>query len=189
MLPQFYRVIRLFWQFSLIVSLWLGLEPNLAEGSPDVSEYQVKATFLVRFGKYITYPKEALDNSTSIFNLCVLGDDPFQEVLDVLVKDEMVKDRTIVVNYLRVLEKTDKCQTLFISQSEEKQLVHILAYVKQQPILTVSDMNNFVTRGGMIQFYMLNNKVRFFIDPVTAGEAKLEVSSRLLQVAEVVRKE
>ncbi len=189
MLFQFHRAIPLFWQCCLVVSFWLGLELSVAEGSPDVSEHQVKATFLVRFGKYITYPKEALDNSASIFNLCILGDDPFQGILDVLVKDEMVKNRSIVVNYLRTFEKTSKCQTLFISQSEEKQLVHILAYVKQRPILTVSDMNNFVTRGGMVQFYLLNNKVRFFIDPVTAGEAKLEVSSRLLQVAEVVRKE
>ena len=189
MLFQFHRAIRLFWQFSLVISLWLGWGLSFAEETPNISEYQVKATFLGRFGKYITYPKGALDDSVSTFNLCILGDDPFQGILDVLVKDEMVKDRTIVVHYLRDVEKTGKCQTLFISQSEEKQLVHILAYVKQQPILTVSDMNNFVTRGGMVQFYLLNNKVRFFIDPVTAGEAKLEVSSRLLQVAEVVRKE
>lgn len=188
MLFQFHRTIPLFWQFSLIVSLWLGWGPSVAEESPSVSEYQVKATFLVRFGKYVTYPQDAFSDSDSVFNVCILGDDPFQGALDILVKDEKVKDRIVVVNYLRDIENTNKCRTLFVSQSEQKQLIHILAYVKSRPILTVSDMEEFVIRGGMIQFYILDDNVRFFIDPVTAGEAKLIVSSRLLQVAKIIKK-
>lgn len=185
---QFHRAIRLFWQFSLIVSLWLGLEPSVAEKSPTVSEYQIKATFLMRFGKYITYPKGALGESGSIFNICILGDDPFEGSLDTLVTSEKIQGRLVKTNYLRDVEAAGGCQVLFVSPSEQRQLTHILAYVKMRPILTVSDMEDFVTRGGMIQFYILDNNVRFFIDPVTAGEAKLIVSSRLLQIANVVRK-
>jgi hypothetical protein len=189
MLFQFHRAIQLFGQFSLIVCLWLGCEPSFAEESPGAREYQIKATFLMRFGKYVTYPEEAFSNSSSVFNICILGDDPFQGSLDTLVKGEKIQGRWVNAIYLRDVEKTGDCQTLFISSSEHKQLSNIFAYLKPRPILTVSDMKDFMTRGGMIQFYILDNNVRFFIDPVTASEAKLAVSSRLLQVAKVVKKD
>jgi hypothetical protein len=180
---------KLLWQVSLVIYLWLGWGQIFAEESLDVRESQLKATFLMRFGKYLTYPEGALGDSGSTFNICVLGDDPFQGALDTLVKGEKIQSRWVNVIYLRDIGKVGDCQTLFISQSEQKQLTNILTYVKRRPILTVSDMADFVIRGGMIQFYMLDNKVRFFIDPTTASEAKLTVSSRLLQIAKVVKKD
>jgi hypothetical protein len=77
---------------------------------------------------------------------------------------------------------------LFISSSEQKQLASILAAVKSQAILTVSDMEDFVTRGGMIQFYTIDNTVRFLIDPITVRDANLTMSARLLQIAKIVKK-
>lgn len=179
---------RLLWQVSLVIYLWLGWGQISADELLGVREYQMKATFLMRFGKYITYPEGALGDSGSTFNICILGDDPFEGSLDTLVKGEKVQGRLVNAIYLRDIEKAGDCQTLFISPSEQRQLANILTYLKPRPILTVSDMEDFVTRGGMIQFYMLDNNVRFFIDPVTANKAKLEVSSRLLQIAKVVRK-
>jgi hypothetical protein len=181
---------KLSWQVNLVICLWLGWAPSFAEETLGVREYQLKATFLMRFGKFVTYPQEVFSDSSSVFNICVLGDDPFQGALDSLVNGEKVRGRLVKVTYLRDIEKAGDCQTLFVSSSEQKQLSNIFTYLKQRPILTVgdSDIENFVIRGGMIQFYLLDNNVRFFIDPVTASEAKLELSSRLLQIAKIVRK-
>jgi hypothetical protein len=165
------------------------LFPSLTLSSEEISsvrEYQVKATFLLNFSKFVTYPEKAFSNSEH--QICVLGDDPFQGSLSILVKDEEVHGRPIKISYLRDIEAVNKCQALFVSQSEQNRLASIIGSVRQQPILTVSDIENFVTSGGMIQFYILDNNVRFFIDPVTASESELKVSSRLLQVAKVVGK-
>jgi hypothetical protein len=189
MLIQSHLTIKPLWLFSLGICFLLGQLPySHADKSQGIPEYQVKATFLLNFSKFVTYPEESFSDSASEIRICLLGDDPFQGSLDTLVKGEKIRERSIKINYIRDVEKTSECHTLFISASEQKQMVNIIAYLKNKPILTVSDIENFVTRGGMIQFYILDNNIRFFIDPVTISEAKLKVSSRLLQVASVVGK-
>lgn len=188
MLIKFNPIKRSLCQLGLGICLLLGQPHSYAEKLQGIHEYQVKAIFLLNFCKFVTYPEEAFSNTGSEMNLCVLGDDPFQGSLDTLVKGEKVQGRPVTVNYIRDIEKTSECHTLFVSQSEEKKMASIIAYLRNKPILTVSDITNFVTHGGMIQFYILDSKVRFFIDPVTAREANIRVSSRLLQVASIVDK-
>ena len=156
--------------------------------SSVIYEYQVKATFLFYFGKFIKYPTTAFKDAQSEINLCVLGDDPFQGSLETLVKDETTQDRSIKVRYLQKVDEVPGCHTLFISTSEQAKLSYILSQIRGQPILTVSDIKDFVSRGGMIEFYRMENKVRFFVEPTTAIESGLKISARLLQLSNVVKK-
>lgn len=155
--------------------------------SPAITEYQLKALYLYNFGKYITWPEGAFANSGASLRICLLGDDPFEGKLDVAVKNQKVKGREVTVQRINKMQMITDCQTLFISNSEQPRLTAILAYTRHKPILTVSEMENFVTQGGMIQFYSLEDQVRFSIDPQTLAEAGLEASSRLLQLANIVR--
>jgi len=75
---------------------------------------------------------------------------------------------------------------LFISRSEQTRLATILDHAQQRSILTVSDMEDFVIHGGMIQLYSRNNQVRFFIDPEILKEVELVPSTRLLQLANII---
>ena len=53
-------------------------------------------------------------------------------------------------------------------------------------VLTVSDMENFVSRGGIIRLLTEKNKVKVRIDPAAAKAANLTISSKLLRIAELV---
>ncbi len=55
-------------------------------------------------------------------------------------------------------------------------------------VLTVSDIPQFSQRGGMIQFVVVGNKVRFEVNLTSAQDAGLTLSSDLLKVAVAVRK-
>lgn len=175
------------WLLSLMMCFLLGGHETHAESSV-IYEYQVKATFLFYFGKFIKYPDKAFSSVQSEMVLCVLGDDPFQGSLDILIKGETTQERPIKIRYLDKVEETRGCHTLFISQSEQARLANIISHIKQKPILTVSDIKDFVTHGGMIEFYRMGNKVRFFIEPTTAIEAGLKISARLLQLSNVLKK-
>lgn len=151
-----------------------------------LTEIQVKAVYLFNFAKFVTWPDEIFANAEESFHICVLGDDPFGEKLDLAVKNEKVKKRPILLQRLHELSTNNTCHALFISRSEQLRLTTIFTYTQQRPILTVSDMEDFVLQGGMIQLYSRDNKVRFFIDPQTLREAKLVPSARLLQLANII---
>ncbi len=80
------------------------------------------------------------------------------------------------------------CRILYVGSTEEHHLKEILAATDQAGVLTVSDIPGFSRRGGMIQFVMEGDRVRFEINLATAESAKLVLSSELLKVAAAVRR-
>ncbi len=80
------------------------------------------------------------------------------------------------------------CRVLYISSSEETRLREVLAGLDKAAVLTVSDIPQFAQRGGMIQFVQESNKIRFEVNLASAEDAGLTLSSELLKVAVLVRK-
>lgn len=167
-----------FKRFFTILALFLVVSCALAQ-AVTLNEYQIKSGFLYQFTKFIEWPQAALPAHS--FTICVLGDDPFGSALDQL-QEEKVKDRSVVVR--RVKEGgVDGCQLLFISQSEKGRLSKIFESLKGKNILTVSDLDDFLDRGGIIHFLIKNNKIRFEINYKNARAAGIQISSKLLNLA------
>jgi hypothetical protein len=153
-----------------------GTTPTAA---PNTSK--VKAVFLFHFVKFVEWPKGA--DAQDHLTYCILGQDPFGTELDALVESKAPAGRAIAVRRLTPLEEMRNCHVLFISASEEKDLKAILARQARAPLLTVSDIDLFVERGGMIGFTFEANKVRFDINVAAAARASLKISSRLLRLS------
>ena len=153
----------------------------------DPNEYQVKATYLYNFGKYVKWPGTLPASKGDSFPVCVFGQDPFGAILDSTLAGETLDGKPVVLRRISKLQDAVDCRILFISSTEEKRLKEILAALGGGGVLTVSDMPGFTRRGGMIQFLLEGNKVRFEVNLASAENSKLVFSSELLKVAASVR--
>ena len=162
-----------------------GVAPAAFAQQNKPGEYQVKAVYLYNFAKFIDWPPGAEKNSP--FTVCVLGRDPFGSVLDETLAGETVGSRKPVARRIASAAET-KCEILYISASEAGRAKQVLASIDKPGILTVSDVPDFTANGGMIQFVLMDNKIRFEVNLAAAEKAGLTVSSQLLKVATVVRK-
>ena len=151
----------------------------------QTTEYRVKAAFLYNFSRFVTWPEHAGLND-GIFNLCVLGGDPFGELLDPL-SGKSVQNNSLEIKRLDSLAQGHTCQIIYVSQTGTSNLEDIMSTLKDQPVLTVSDIKGFTSYGGIIQFKLVDNKVRFNINIDAAKRAGLTISSKLLSLATVVR--
>jgi len=151
------------------------------------TEYQVKAAYLYNFGKFIEWPAK-VSTAGDLFSICVLGDDPFGVTLDKTIAGENINGKKVVVRRVAKLQDAVHCRILFISSTEEGRLKEILAALDRTSVLTVSDISQFTRRGGMIQFVMEANRVRFEVNLTTAERDGLTLSSQLLKVAVNVRR-
>ena len=151
------------------------------------SEYEVKAAYLYDFGKFVTWPAKAATGDE--FPICVLGEDPFGAAFDATIAGETINGKKVMVNRIAKPQEAVSCRILFISASEERQLKEILATLDKTSVLTVSDISQFTRRGGMIQFVIDANRVRFEVNVTTAERAGLTLSSQLLKVAINVRRD
>jgi len=162
---------------------------RVAAQDPKPTEYQVKAAYLSNFGRFVdAWGSAAKPSVEEAFSICVLGKDPFGSSLDIAVKGESIAGVTVAVKRISQPPEVQGCRVLFISSSEQGQLSAILSALANAPVLTVADIPDFVKRGGMIQFVLDGNRVRFEIDMAAAGRAGLTLSSDLLKVARVVRR-
>ena len=152
------------------------------------TEFQVKAVYLFNFGKFVKWPAPAHPGKDT-FSICVLGGDPFGTTLDSTVAGERIDGRRVNVRRISAAAEAGNCRIVFVSSSEQGRVSSVIATLAQQPVLTVSDMEGFVDRHGMIGFVMDHDRVRFEVNLSAAEKAGLTLSSELLKVATSVKRE
>lgn len=155
---------------------------------PKPNEYQVKATYLYNFGRFVKWPETVPAGKGDSFSVCVIGQDPFGPILDSTLAGEALDGKPVVLRRLSKPPDAGECRILFISTTEEKHLKEILTALDESGVLTVSDMPSFTKRGGMIQFILEGDRVRFEINLASAESARLVLSSELLKVATSVKR-
>jgi hypothetical protein len=168
-----------------LLLFWPASLPSLFGQRGRPTQYQVEAVYLYQFGKFVSWPSQP--NPSDFFSICILGHDPFGEVLDDTITGERIGQTPLKVERLASAEEARHCRIVYISESESPQLTRILDTLRDSPILTVGEAPDFASRGGMIQFVIEDNKVRFEINLGTAQKAGLAMSSQLLKVAASVR--
>jgi len=160
----------------------LGDGPALAAPTAPTAQ-QVEAVFLLYFSQFVDWPAGAFADERSPIVIGVLGDDPFDGVLDQAVAGERVNGRPVVVRRMKSIADAKDCHILYISSSEAPQLPQILSTLKGRNVLTVSDLDHFVQSGGMIRFMLVDQHVRLRINARAAQAAGLKLSSKLLRAA------
>jgi hypothetical protein len=169
---------------TLVLMIAMGFN---SRAQAPATEYEVKAAYLLNFGKFVKWPESALPPGTDKFSICVLGDDPFGNVLNTTVRDEKIDGKPVVARHISRSQEVTGCQVLFVSRSEDKQVRKLLQSFSKSAVLTVSDMPGFLDHDGMIQFTLVNNRVRFEVNLDSVQQTGLVLSSELLKVASSVK--
>lgn len=166
---------------AVLLALLLYNPASSSAAALDSPEYRVKAAFMYNFARFVQWPA-AENGQAGNFTLCVLGHDPFGEALNSLA-GKQVRDQELDIRRIDDPALIDGCQLVFIGSDNSDSLDSILAGLGDHPVLTVSDMDGFTDSGGIIQFRLEDNKVRFSINIDAARRAGLSISSKLLSLA------
>ncbi|MCB1909771.1 MAG: YfiR family protein [Rhodocyclaceae bacterium] len=150
----------------------------------DLTEYQLKAVFLLNFARYVEWPDDKLPAGAEI-ELCVLGRDPFGGAL-AAIDGKRAQGHVVRVRRLALPEQAEACHLLFLAGSEAQQVGASLRVLGHQPVLTVSDMDGFIDAGGGIGFAIVEDRVRFDINLRVLEATKLKASAQLMKIARAV---
>ncbi len=181
----FLRVLMPLVRLAVIAILVVLTSTSAFSQARKPTEYEVKAAYLYNFGKFIKWPASSDPN----FTICIFGSDPFGNSLDGITSGESLDGKRLAVHRINSASEAQGCRILFISRSEQGRASGVLSVVKHLPILTVSDMPDFVDDGGVIGFVMQGDRVRFQVSLPAAERAGLSLSSELLKVAVSVKRE
>ncbi len=165
---------------ALLAALLAALSaPVTSAASAGSLEYAVKATYLLKFTRFIVWPQAALGTEEP-FNICILGSDPFGATLNQVVSGEEVSGHKISVQRLDRDPAPGACQVLYIGEHEERPR---FTTEPGRAVLTIGEGSGFARNGGMIGFVIENRRVTFDINWRAAETSGLKLSSGLLTVA------
>ena len=171
--------------YTIILLIFCGIFSNAYTLDDKGKESELKAVFIYNFTKYIQWP----DSGNDVFEIAVLGENDVLQPLQEIADKRMVNGKEISVKFYENISDITGCHMLFISSAFSDQLEDVLKIVNELPILTISDSADFAKRGVAINFVILDEKLKFQINPAAIERAGLVASSQLQKLAIIIQEE
>jgi len=149
-----------------------------------VNEAQLKSAYIISILNYVRWPNK---ESSKVRNICIYSENPFDNFLENFAEFSKSKNKhPAVILYPSNINEITECDVIFISRSSENELPEFLNVAKDNSILTISDIEGFCAEGGMVEFVSKKNRIKLNINYHSTKDAELEMSSLLLELAEIV---
>ncbi|MCK5214330.1 MAG: YfiR family protein [Candidatus Omnitrophica bacterium] len=172
-------------------------------GARSLEEYrELKRQWVYNVARFVTWPARSFSLTDTPFIVGIIGEE-LQKAED-LFKGKTIQGRKVEVKRFNSAYDVKFCHLLYISASQKNSVSSIIMNSKRlkpstgggtsrvltstsSAILTISDMENFIQKGGMVQLVVKENKIRFQVNQTSAKKAGLKISSQLLKLADSVQ--
>ena len=156
-------------------------------GSTQALERRVKAAFLFKFLGYAEFPSGAFGDAGAPVTIGVVGSDEMAAELAQVVAGRQVGGRPILVRNLREGELGGPVHLLFVAGSDNARAARVLRSAPAA-LITVTECESGLQYGSVINFRIIEQRVRFDVSLDSAEKNNVKLSSRLLTVANRVVK-
>jgi hypothetical protein len=167
---------------TLITLLWGSV---LRVSAQDVTEVSLKGAFVFNFARFTEWPSDVIASAGAI-SACVVGDRGVGDALVRAVSGQRINGHAVTVSIVESNAALPLCHVLYVSSLARNRMSEIVGVLRETPVLTISDDDTFTRVGGIIQVFVESGKMRFRINPRSAKRARLQLSSRLLALADLV---
>lgn len=121
-------------------------------------EESVKAGFILQFMNFIKW-----DDAGQEYFICIPNDDGLRKAVRESLEGAKIDDRKITV-----VERSDFCHIMVADPAPSSERT-----------LTIGELN----QGALLEFRVVNNKLKFAINAELVKHSKLKISSQLLKLA------
>jgi hypothetical protein len=158
-----------------------------ASAQSGADEQAVKAAFLYKFGSYVQWPDSAFARPDSPVVIAVAGADDIYDRLVRIAAGRSIAGRPIAVRRLQKGERLTGIHILFVGSGAKQWLNELVARIGRRPILLVTEEESGMPDGSVINFKLIEDRVRFDVSLMAAEASGLKLSALLLSVARQVR--
>jgi hypothetical protein len=142
----------------------------------QVPTYKGQAVFIYNFTKYINWPA-----SSDKLTIGILGKSPIMSELEVF-HGKKVSGREIEVKQIHAVNDASTCHIVFVPTLRSHHVADLSVMSQQKGILLISEEDQ-IAKGAAISFVIVNNKLKFKINPKVIKAADLQISNDLLAIA------
>lgn len=178
------------WRLTLLSVIFVVPFSAISE-EKVLGEDTLKALYTYKFALFAEWPDAKQNIAGTNLEFCIIGRNPFGQAALDSIQGKPVKDKSIHVevfnNGVLSEESLNSCHVAFISSSESHRLAAILDNLQRRPILSISEIQGFSSRGGMITLIKAGDHIQFEINPEAIQQAGLAMSSKIIELATLVK--
>lgn len=153
------------------------------QAADRADEAQVIAALVYNFGKYVEWPEGRYPDASAPHGICVFRETPVFNELQKLARGKLIKQRPVLVRKISQPAEAAPCHVLYTGAADQSSVEAIHRALGKAPVLTVSDSNGYLEKGGMIRLRLVDDEIHFEVNLRPASQAGLRISARLLQLA------
>ena len=162
-------------------------EPERPPSEEEVTEYQIKAAYLLNFIRFTSFPKEVLGPPEKPLTILVVGRNPFGKILEEFFQKKDAHGRKLVVRYAAAVPDELDANVVFMKDLSDDARDELIKGCTARSVLLVGDHDGLAALGACVSFYIEKRKVRFEINTDVLKRSKLSASSELLKLAKIVK--
>ena len=156
---------------------------SLSALAGSFDEYAVKAAYLVNFARLVEWPPTRQPAAGRPFVVAVAGSAEVEGALAEGLAGKSVGDNPVIVRRIDSAEEIADTHIVFVAGDAP---AGFLEAARRFSVLSVGQSDRFASNGGVVNFFTVDQKLRFEINPKAASAAGLNISSRLLSLAVIV---
>jgi hypothetical protein len=165
-------------KFILVMALlFMPLSRNFHAVS-DINSAQ--ALFIYNFLSHIKWPEEAIGSK---YVIGVLGTTTTSKYLEKFTTNKKIGMRSIEVKSFPSITSLSNCQVLLVANSQSKEINTVTQKLQGKSCLIIGEKEGLTKEGAVIDFSIVEGKLRFKINEQNAVKQNLIISSSLLQMA------
>ncbi len=156
---------------------------------------KIRAALIYYIVKFIDFKANSLEKEHSAINICSVGTDPLNLVIQNIIKGKKSQNKDINVEFIpsigKLQQQKQSCSIIFFGlDSVSKQYFYsteasLIRELNENHILTVCASENINWQGCAIQIYEDTNKAKLAIDLEQIEKIGVKVGSELLEVSTV----
>jgi hypothetical protein len=158
-----------------------------ALAAPPSVEQEVKAAYLYKFAGFIEWPEGSFARPDSALVIGVAGNDALAEQLTRLVAGHKADGHALEVRKVAPGQSLDGLHILFVGTTERAATAELLGAARGKSVLTVSDSELAHTLGTMVNFVVVEDRLRFEVALRNVAASRLRISARMLAAARKVQ--
>jgi hypothetical protein len=169
---------------TVLLGLAISCAMTTVVAARTYSEDAIKAAYLYRFIAYVEWPADA--QLAEPFTIVVLDAPGVAEELRLLLPAHPT-DHGIAqvrqINDLHDLRALGSAQMLYVGVGHERDVRAAEPALGSLAVLLVTDDPNGLQFGGIVNFMIIDHRVRFEVSLTAADRARLHISAELLAAA------
>lgn len=141
---------------------------------------KMQAAFVYNFTMLVSWPPAYQSGD---FTIAVLGNSSINKELEEMAKQKKAGSQTIVIKKVNSADEIGKAHIVYVPDAQKGKIADVVGKTAGNATLVVTESDGAIDKGSIINFTLVQDKLRFELSESKASARNLKLAANLVKLA------